>query len=578
MAVGRIPRSITLTCLLALLYSPPSLTDTHSYNDLVTLFGEFRELQQARIVDGVPDYTVSAMSEQFKELQNLRNRLVAIDSSGWLDSQQVDYHIVRAELNALEFFHKVHKPWARDPGFYSLFGGDAGAVMNTGETFAPIMDYAEPVLESFFTGRDIEELNIWLSADEKAALQAAIRAVPELYIQARGNLTEAAGDFADFAVRNFQMEIELYDALAEAIGSRYPDLAKDSRVAAQALRDFVTWMKDNRDGMAEYAGLGKANYDWWQRNVMLTPWGWEDSNRIIQQEYNRAITFLKLEEHRNRNLPPLDVAMTDREYHTSLRQALHYVTDWLDSEGLMTIDNWADPSDYYLWRGGERPKYLEDMDNTSREDYLAENTDVDMKYRQREILPGETHEYIGHMLDEQRQERLPLSPIRRASREYNMASRRLEGWAVALEELLVQAGVLDERPRKGREMLYIMLASHMSLSIPDMKMQANEITLAEARQLCADIMPRGWTQPEEDVVYFEMQSNLRNPGGFHSNVLTGKAYFMKLFREEAQRHGDDFVIKEFIDDFLSSGLIPMSLIRWEMTGNNDDIVLQTEPL
>ena len=127
-------------------------------------------------------------------------------------------------------------------------------------------------------------------------------------------------------------------------------------------------------------------------------------------------------------------------------------------------------------------------------------------------------------------------------------------------------------------MLYIMLSSHMSLAIPDMKMQANEIDLAEARRLCADITPRGWTRADEDVVYFEMQSNLRNPGGFHSNVVTGKAYFMKLFRESAQALGDDFVIRDFVDEFLSSGLIPMSLIRWEMTGNSDDVTLVTEEL
>jgi len=80
------------------------------------------------------------------------------------------------------------------------------------------------------------------------------------------------------------------------------------------------------------------------------------------------------------------------------------------------------------------------------------------------------------------------------------------------------------------------------------------------------------------MVWFEMQSNLRNPGGFHSNVLTGKAYFMKLFRERAQALGDDFVIRDFVDEFLSSGTIPMSLIRWEMTDDNSDVTLVTEPL
>ena len=122
------------------------------------------------------------------------------------------------------------------------------------------------------------------------------------------------------------------------------------------------------------------------------------------------------------------------------------------------------------------------------------------------------------------------------------------------------------------------LASHMSLAIPDMKMHANEINLAEARRLCAEIMPRGWSQEDEGMVWFEMKSNVRNPGGFHSNVVTGKAYFMKMFRERAQELGDKFVLRDFIDEFLSAGIIPMSLIRWEMTGNSDDITLVTEDL
>ena len=71
-------------------------------------------------------------------------------------------------------------------------------------------------------------------------------------------------------------------------------------------------------------------------------------------------------------------------------------------------------------------------------------------------------------------------------------------------------------------------------------------------------------------------TNIRNPGGFHSNVVTGKTYFMKLFRERAQELGDDFVIRDFIDEFLQSGVIPMSLIRWEMSGSSDDITLVTE--
>ena len=533
-----------------------------SYADLVSMFEEFRASGDATNSAGVPDYSAPAVAERYQVLQQFRERLAALDIDAWPIWQQVDYHLVRAEMNAVEFHHRVHKPWARDPGFYSIRGGDAGASIEA-ETFT----------------RPLFELEPPFSADEKARYQATLRAIPGIYEQARSNLTEAAGDLAVLAIRNAESEARSYDRIAQRLQDAHPDLVPDARAAGQAVRDYSAWLAANLDDMTAPAGIGKDNYSWWMRNVQLSPWGWEESNDIIQREYDRIITFLKLEEQRNRDLPILEVDMTEREYEASVYEALHAVVEFLHDEKIMTIDDWVNPTDY---TGFETLEELDERiarEGGGRDErFLPENSSIDTKVRQREMLPGETHEFIGHMLDFQRQERLTKSPIRSAGRRYNMDSMRTEGWAVALEELLMQAGVLDDRPRKGREMEYLMNASHMSLSIPDMKMHANEINLEEARHLCAEIMPRGWSSPEENMVWFEMQSNIRNPGGFHSNVVTGKAYFMKLFRERAQELGEEFVLRDFIDEFLESGIVPMSLIRWEMTGNSDDIVLVTEDL
>jgi hypothetical protein len=553
-------------------------SENTDYQALVEIFDDFREFQQAKITNGVPDYTPAAVKEQYDGLQGFKQRLSAMATDSWPISQKVDYHLVRAEMNALEFHHKELRPWSRDPGFYSAAGGDAGASVHAPDFFGPLFDLfdvAEYGLPGSSTDVDEQPSGPFLSTEQQASIGATLKALPKLYQQARANLTEPAADLAEFAIRNFRREVELYEEMASLLDRGHPELAADARAAAQAVEDYRQWLAANQHKMAPNAGLGKKNYDWWMRNVQLSPWGWEESNQIIEGEYNRIITFLKLEEHRNRNLPPLPVAMSEKAWNDSLRVALEHVVSFLRDEEIMTIPDWVDPKDYYAY--GPRGESGE-VDDTPIDDLLPENTSIDTKVRQREILPGETHEYVGHMLDEQRHERMKGSPIRMAERRFNMGSLRLEGWAVALEELLMQAGVLDQRPRKGREMEYLMNASHMSLAIPDMKMHANEINLAEARRLCAEIMPRGWSQEDEGMVWFEMQSNLRNPGGFHSNVVTGKAYFMKLLRETAQALGDDFVLKDFIDEFLASGIIPMSLIRWEMTGNSDDVTLVTEAL
>lgn len=553
---------VFLTCLTCLCSSAAYGSPTSSeYDDLVALFNDFREFQEPIITNGVPDYTGAAIKQKYAGLRGYQERLAAMTIDDWPVWQKVDYHLVRAEMNAVEFHYRVLKPWARDPGFYSIRQGDAGPSMNVERFLSPLFDMELP-----------------LSSEDEARAEAILEAIPNIYKQARGNLTEAAGDFAELAIRDNVRETRTFDRIAERSQEHHPALAASAKRAGDAIRDYVEWLKQNKHKMTAPAGIGKENYSWWMRNVQLSPWGWEESNAIIQREYDRIIVFLKLEEQRNRQLPPLEVTMSKKEWEESLRQALHYVVEFLRDEEIMTVPDWVNPRDYYARRQGDDLPDLDDLDDSPSEEFLPENTTIDTKVRQREILPGETHEYIGHMLDGQRRRRLTTSPIRSARRRYNMGSLRLEGWAVALEELLMQAGVLDERPRRGREMEYLMNASHMSLAIPDMKMHANEINLAEARRLCAEIMPRGWSQEDEGMVWFEMKSNVRNPGGFHSNVVTGKAYFMKMFRERAQELGDKFVLRDFIDEFLSAGIIPMSLIRWEMTGNSDDIILVTEDL
>ena len=229
--------------------------------------------------------------------------------------------------------------------------------------------------------------------------------------------------------------------------------------------------------------------------------------------------------------------------------------EFLRDDEVLTVPDWMDPTDY--------------SDPNEPPEPLPSDPSIDHKAREREILPGESHEYVGHMFDGQRRPR-DERPVRGADRRFNMEWMRMEGWAVALEELLMQAGVLDERPRRGREVEYLMNISHMSLALPDLAMHANLITFDESRKLCAALMAKGWSQEDERMVWYEMESNLRFPG-FHTGIVVGKAHFMKLFRERALQLGDDFVLRDFIDEFLAGGIIPISLIRWEMTGYDDEI-------
>ncbi len=532
------PLTFLLTMAIACTPAPPPAEDaapgTHA--DLLQLFEEFRVFQEPEIVDGVPDYTAEAMEAQRQELEVYKSRLAAIDISEWTVSEQIDHHLVRAEMNGLDFHHRVTRPWSKDPAFYLISQGGAGPAMSGFRS----LFRSEPPFED----------------GELEKYRTTLQAVPKIFEQARSNLTEPVPDLGTIAVWAAPQEARrIYDEVAEELAEHHPELVPDAEAARDAVLAFGGWVEENKPSWTGTAGIGKENYDWWLRNVHLSPYGWEESRMIVEQEYNRLVTFLALEEHRNRDLPPFDIADTPEKYADNLHEALRYVVEFLRDGEIMTVPDWVDATDY--------------SDPDEPPEPLPSDTSIDHKAREREILPGETHEYVGHMLDGQRLDR-DERPIRGADRRFNMEWMRMEGWAVALEELMMVAGVLDERPRRGREVEYLMNISHMSLALPDLAMHANLITFDESRKLCAALMSKGWTQEDERMVWYEMESNLRFPG-FHTGVVVGKAHFMKLFRERAMQLGDQFVLRDFIDEFLAGGIIPISLIRWEMTGYDDEI-------
>jgi hypothetical protein len=539
--IGSQRRALALLILSpAVLFFAPGISAADpaagaDYEDLVTLFEEFREFQEPVIENGVPDYTAAAMKRQRHRLKVFQDRLAAFDIRTWPVSWQIDYHLVRAEMNGFEFYHRVLRPWSRDPAFYLMTQGGAG-----------------PAMSGFYGLWDFDPA---MSGDQKAEYKALLEAVPKIYEQVRTNLTEGAHDLAIIAVWAAPWEAEIYTEIGEMLSEHHPDLVPLAKAARLAVEDYGRWVEKNMDRMTAPAGIGKENYNWWLRNVHLSTTSWEEAYQLVQREYDRLVTFLVLEEHRNRELPPLPLNDTEETYYASLDQALNYVVEFLRDEEILTVPDWLDPADYSDPNEPRRP--------------LPTDTSIDHNARVREILPGETHEFIGHLFDEQRQER-DERPIRGAGRRFNMDWMRSEGWAVALEELLMQAGVLDQRQRRGREVEYLMNISHISLSLPDLKMHANEITFDESRELCAAIMAKGWSKKDERMVWYEMESNLRFPG-FHTGVVVGKAQYMRLLRERAMQLGNDFNLKEFNDQFLAAGMIPMSLIRWEITGYDDEI-------
>ena len=82
--------------------------------------------------------------------------------------------------------------------------------------------------------------------------------------------------------------------------------------------------------------------------------------------------------------------------------------------------------------------------------------------------------------------------------------------------------------------------------------------------------PRGWMSPTLDLLGFEQQLYLRQPG-YGTSYIIGKYLLDDLLREMSELKGTQFSLREYYDGINRAGMIPVSLIRWQLTGKADQI-------
>ncbi len=537
--------SLVLTTLL--LASPTTAPNAwcqpsapRRHEDLVTFFTAWRTFQQPKLVNGVPDYSPRAMAAQQRELATYRQRLAAFDTTGWPTTAQVDVHIVRAEMNGLDFDHRALRPWANNPAFYVT-------------VFAEQSD--QPAREGAHAAGAVE---LWsytfpLSAAHAARVDSGVRVIPALLEQARANLVGngrdlwllSAGDVRDQSTALADLETKLGSGAS-------PTLLVDVRRAKAATDSFSTWLAAKIPTKTGASGIGVANYDWYLKNVQLLPYTWQEEVRLMERELARARSSLALAEVRNRDLPALSPVASAEEHTRRFAAAVDEYMAFLRDRNILTVKPWMGPA--LQARVGS-------FSAGPREFF----TEVD--YRDPEVM--RTHGY--HWFDLARMTNEPhASPIRRGPLLYNIFDTRTEGHATGWEEMMLNAGMFDARPRT-RELIYILLAQRAARALGDLRMHSNEMTLEQAATFASTHTPRGWLRLDANTVRGEQHLYLQQPT-YGTSYVTGKIEVERLMSDRAHELGERFSMREFMDAFDAVGLIPASLVRWEVMGHPDDAI------
>jgi hypothetical protein len=525
----------------AILIAVQASGQSAGYADLVSLFADWRAFQKPKVVDGVPDYTAAAMAAQQRDLPAYQRRLAAIKADGWPVSQQVDWHIVRAEMNGLDFDHRVIRPWANNPAFYvSVFPDQSD----------------QPAREGHFAygGVELWSYEFPLNAERSERLAAGIRAIPKLLEQAKRNLVGDKADLWTFGTRSIREQSADLERLASRVAGAQGTLKADVQRAKDATDAFAAWLDAQAPSKRAPSGVGVENYDWYLKNVQLVPYTWQDEVTIMERELARAHAFLALEERRNSALPvQVPIANADdfnRKFSESVTQYMSFLKD----HDIMTVRDYMEPAlraRIGTFAAGPREFFSE------------------VDYRDREVML--THSY--HWFDLAQMAKDPhRNPIRRGALLYNMFITRTEGHATGWEEMMLQAGMFDARPR-SRELIYVLLGQRAARALGDLRMHANQFTLEDAAKFASANTPRGWLRLEANTVRGEQHLYLMQPA-YGTSYVIGKIQIEALLAARKRQLGDAFTMKKFMDDFNAVGMIPASLVHWEMVGDRPPYLAQ----
>jgi hypothetical protein len=549
--------ALTLASLLpfgSLLAAAPVLAapvrETSTHAQLVKLFADWREFNHPAVVKGRPDYGAAAMAQKAAGLSEFQQRLKRIDPKGWNASQTVDYRYVEAEMNGLDFFLRVLKPWSRDPGFYqTIFAEMSDVPAHEGPS-------AEPNI-------DLYTFKYPLSRADDARLTELLSAVPAMLADAKVNLAPSqAHELWAYGDRAFLEQAEVLAnleagtlVLNDLEGKRRASLDGASPALRTAVRDarvatdeFARWIKAEAPRRTGPSGVGKENYNWFLKHVLLSPWTMDEQALLLQRELDRSLASLRLEEVRNRNAPQIAEISDPDEYRRFAEGRTAKMYRLLVDSGLIPDRPYVRPA-----LEGQIGNYVP----PGERNFFSHVTALDP-------LPLVSHQTHWIELARLRHEPHP-SPIRQTPPLFNIYMDRSEGYATAMEEIAMQAGLYDDIPH-GRELVWIMLANRAARGLASLRVQANEIDLAEAGRLHAEWTPRGWSDATSRLVGFEQLIYLRQPG-YGPSYIVGKLQIDRILGEASHRadvENRPFVARDAFATFLASGIVQPSLIEAEM--------------
>lgn len=523
----------------------------HAQNDPVQASDEGLHTWDDRLLD----YSQGAIAERRRYIHDLLARVRALEIKTWSKDDQIDAILFRAQLEWPDFDARV------------LHSEESNPLVYTNECSNAIFSLLKKEYASH--------------RDRALAATARLRAMPAMLAQAQKNLTQPVRLYAQLAIESARSIDPLFTdslaTLADGLDTNQARELDQSRTAAlHAIHAFADYLEPRLASMPPFQPMGVENYEYFLRHVYLLPLTATQLDMLGQAElarYRGLEALLPNPEMANPNpARSASIPRDQKEFLAAYQSRLHDILQFLKQQDLITIPSYIGPFEIRQLPdafkptspgGFMNPPGVYDRDNGGFffiPTYSPNSPNFYIRAAIEEPRPILGHEGIpGHFLQISIANHL-TDEIRR----HHGDGVFVEGWALYTEEMLLRRRFYA--PGSAAEGQILRLSRYRAARVGvDVNLHTGRWTFDQAvdyfmkaggldRESATGEAAGAAAEPTQKITY-----------------ITGKFGIMRLLGQYHDRQGATFNLKQFHDDLLRNGSLPLSVEAWILLNDRSDL-------
>lgn len=501
------------------------------------------------------DFSKPALEKRSQHIHELLERVRSMQTTNWSKNDQIDQILFRAQLERPDFDARVLESYETNPLVYVYECSNAIFSLLTKE-------YAS-------------------HHDRALAAASRLRAMPAMLTEAKANLRQPVRLYAQLAIESAHSIDPLFTkslmTLADGLNPRETQDLEHARDAAlDAIHAFAGNLQSRLPTMPAYRPMGVANYEYYLRHIYLLPINAVQLDMLGQAELARHRGLEALLPNPDMANPnparAKSVPRNQQEFLTVYESRLRSILQFLKQQDLITIPPYVGAFHIRQLPDAFKPTYpggfmnppgIYDRDSSGFyfiPTYSPSSQNFYIRAGIEEPRPLLSHEGIpGHFLQ------LSISNhLSDEIRRHHQDGVFVEGWALYSEEMLLRRGLYS--PGSAAEGQILRLSRYRAARVRvDVNLNTGRWTFPQAVQY---FMDAGGL--DREAATGEAAGAASDPTQ-KMTYITGKFEIMRLLGKYRDRAGKNFTLKQFHDDLLRNGGLPLSVESWILLDDRSDL-------